>query len=725
MDFTQPAGPNPTDRQKVLGHAHDRIDGPLKVCGGAHYAYEYHAEVPNAAYGYLVTSGIGKGVIETLDTRDAERSPGVLLVLTYKNVAKQGSGDNAVPQLQGPEIKQSGQSVAFVVAETFEQARGAADLIRIGYRQDKGRFSLAEAKPSAQPAGEDTSKGDFDAAFAAAPFKVDITYTTPDQSHAMMEPHASIATWDGDKVTIYTAHQMLPRARGCIATTLGLPEDNVRLISTFVGGGFGSKLVVYADPIVAALAARQLGRPVKVALTRPQIFNHTTHRAATIQRLRLAADRSGKLLVVGHETFTGDQPGGHGEQASGQTKLFYAGDNRLIQTRLAELDLPRAGAMRAPGEAVGLLALENAMDELAEQIGMDPIELRIVNDIQYDPQVGPSRPFSERKLVECMRTGAERFGWSRRNPRPGQIRDGQWLVGIGMSAGIRNNPVLPSGTRVTLRPDGTLLVESAMTDIGTGSYTINGQTAAEMLGLPLEAVEVKLGDTALPASPGSGGSFGANSSTAGTYAACVALRSMLVQKAGFGTNAEFADGKVSAGWRSVPLRQLAASGPVTAEDSMRYGDLTKKYAQASFGAHFAEVGVDAATGEVRVRRMLSVCSIGRVLNPKTARSQCLGGMTMGIGAALMEELVVDPRFGYFVNHDLAEYQVPVHADVPDLDVVFIEGEDDKSSPMKARGVGELGICGVGAAVTNAVYNACGVRVRDYPITMDKILDRLT
>ncbi len=725
MEFTQPAGPNPTDRQKVLGHSHDRIDGPLKVAGQARYAYEYHREVPNAAYGFLVTSGIGKGVIETLDTRDAERASGVLLVLTYRNAPKQGSGDNTVPQLQGPEIKQAGQSVAFVVAETFEQARGAADLIRIGYRQDKGRFSLAAVQTSAPVDGEVTTKGDFDAAFASAPFKIDATYTTPDQSHAMMEPHASLAMWEGDHLTIYTAHQMLPRARTSIARTLGLPEDNVRLISAYVGGGFGSKLVVYADPIVAAMAARQLGRPVKVALTRPQIFNHTTHRAATVQRLRLAAGRDGKLLAVGHETITGDQPGGHGERASTQTNLLYAGDNRRVEMRLSELDLPRAGSMRAPGEAVGLLALENAMDELAEQLGMDPIELRVVNDIQYDPQVGPDRPFSERKLVECMRIGADRFGWSRRNAKPGQVRDGQWLIGMGMSAGIRNNPVLASGTRVTLRPDGTLLVESAMTDIGTGSYTINAQTAAEMLGLPLEAVEVKLGDTALPASPGSGGSFGANSSTAGTYAACVALRDLLAKRAGVGADAVFADGKVSAGGHSVPLRQLAAGGAVMAEDRMSYGDLTKKYAQASFGAHFTEVGVDAATGEVRVRRMLSVCSIGRVLNPKTARSQCLGGMTMGIGAALMEELVIDPRFGYFVNHDLAEYQVPVHADIPDLDVIFIDGEDTKSSPMKARGVGELGICGVGAAVTNAVYNACGVRVRDYPATMDKILERLT
>jgi xanthine dehydrogenase YagR molybdenum-binding subunit len=342
--------------------------------------------------------------------------------------------------------------------------------------------------------------------------------------------------------------------------------------------------------------------------------------------------------------------------------------------------------------------------------------------VQHDPSTGPSRPFSERKLVQCLRTGAERFGWSQRRAKPGQVRDGDWLVGMGVASGIRGNPVIPSGSRVSQRPDGTLLVESAMTDPGTGSYTINAQTAAEMLGLPLDAVEIRLGDSALPKASGSGGSFGANSSTAGTYAACVILRGKLAQAAGFNSDdVTFANGSVSSGGRSVPLKQLAASGPIVGEDSMSYGDLTKTFAQASFGAHFAEVGVDRYTGEVRVRRMLSVCSIGRVFNPKTARSQCLGGMSMGIGSALMEQLVVDPRFGYFVNHDYAEYQVPVHADIPHLDVMFIDGEDTASSPMKGRGVGELGICGVGAAVTNAVYNACGVRVRDYPVTMDKIL----
>lgn len=747
MQFLTPAGPNEIDRQKVLGKAHDRIDGPLKVSGRARYAYEYHDVAAHVAYGVVVTAGIGRGTIDAVDTVDAEQAPGVLLVMTHlnapkmfgqnkaKNTTSQGTAsqadsklEHAAPQLQGPEIRQHDQAVALVVAGTFEQARAAARMVRLGYRAERGRFSLPAMRTDGRPHPEetDTDMGDFAAAYAGAPVKIDVTYTTPNQSQAMMEPHASLAFWEGDRLTVYLGHQVMHWAKSGIAGTIGVPEDNVRVVSAYVGGGFGSKLELYSDAILASVAARQLGRPVKIALTRAQIFNHTTHRPPTIQRLRLAAGRDGKLAAVGHETFTGDQPGERGELASNQTKLLYGGANRLIHTRIAELDLPKGGSMRAPGEAAGLLALENAMDELAETLGMDPVELRIVNDVQYDPEKGPSRPFSERKLVECLRTGAERFGWSRRNPQPGRVRDGQWLVGMGVASAIRNNPVQASGSRVTLRPDGTLLVESAMTDIGTGSYTINAQTAAEMLGLPVEAVEVRLGDSAFPKASGSGGSWGGNSSTAGTYAACVALRSALAQKAGFDpTDASFDGGQISAGGRSVPLRQLAASGPVTVEDSITYGDLEKTYAQASFGAHFCEVGVDAHTAEVRVRRLLSVCSIGRVLNPVTARSQCLGGMTMGIGAALMEELVVDPRFGYFVNHDLAEYQVPVHADVPDLDVVFVDGEDTKSSPMKARGVGELGICGVGAAITNAVYNACGVRVRDYPVTMDKILERMT
>jgi xanthine dehydrogenase YagR molybdenum-binding subunit len=365
------------------------------------------------------------------------------------------------------------------------------------------------------------------------------------------------------------------------------------------------------------------------------------------------------------------------------------------------------------------------MDELAEKVGVDPVELRILNDTQYDPEKGPGTPFSSRKLVECLRTGADKFGWTKRNPKPGQMRDGKWLIGYGVASAFRGNLAMDSRARVTLRPDGTILVETDMTDIGTGSYTIIAQTAAEMMGVQLGQVEVKLADSNFPESSGSGGSWGGNSSTAGVYAACDALRQQIAQKAGFNVSeVTFADGNVRSGGRSVPLAQVAGAQGMTVEGGIKFGNLTEKYAQASFGAHFCEVGVDPDTAEVRVRRMLTVAAAGRILNPKTARNQCLGGMTMGIGAALMEECVVDTRFGYFVNHDLAEYHVPVHADIPDLEVIFVEELDDKSSPMKAKGVGELGICGVGAAVANAVYNATGVRIRDYPLTMDKLLPHM-
>ena len=407
-----------------------------------------------------------------------------------------------------------------------------------------------------------------------------------------------------------------------------------------------------------------------------------------------------------------------------QTRLLYAGANRMTATRLAVLDLPEGNAMRAPGEAPGLMALEIAMDEMAEKLRLDPIEFRIRNDTQVDPE-NPDRPFSQRQLTECLRIGSDRFDWSKRNPLPGRSRDGRWLTGMGVAAAFRNNLLTKSGARVRLDNRGIVTVETDMTDIGTGSYTIIGQTAAEMMGLPIDKVIVRLGDSTFPVSSGSGGQWGANNSTSGVYAACIKLREAVTQKLGFNSaDAVFADGQVRAGNRSVSLAEAAGEDGIAAEDIIEYGDLGKKYQQSTFGAHFVEVGVDAATAEIRIRRMLAVCAAGRILNPKTARSQVIGAMTMGAGAALMEELVVDKRLGFFVNHDLAGYEVPVHADIPHQEVIFLHETDPMSSPMKAKGVGELGICGVGAAVANAIYNASGVRVRDYPITLDKLLDRL-
>ena len=731
MKFDTPATTNPIDQLKFIGQPTDRIDGPMKTSGTAPYAYERHDAVQNAAYGVVVGAAISKGRIESMDLRAAQASPGVITIVTAQTAGKLGKGQfNTAALLGGPEIAHYHQAIALVVAQTFEQARAAAQLVKVQYSRANGRFDLAAARPSAHKPPEqdgspaDTRKGNFEKAFDTAPAQHDATYTTPDHSHAMMEPHASTAAWKGEKLTVWTSNQMIDWSVGDLAKTLGIPKDNVRLVSPFVGGGFGGKLFIRADVLLAALGAKAARQPVKVALQRPLIANNTTHRPATIQRIRIGAAKNGKISAIAHESWSGDLPDGKPETAVNQTRLLYAGAHRLTATRLAVLDLPEGNAMRAPGEAPGMMALEIAMDEMATKLGIDPVEFRAINDTQVDPEK-PERPFSQRQLVECLRTGAQRFGWSQRRAEPAQVRDGRWLVGMGVAAAFRNNMVMKSGARVRLNSRGVVTVETDMTDIGTGSYTIIAQTAAEMMGVPIHKVMVRLGDSAFPVSAGSGGQWGGNSSTAGVYAACVKLRETVAQKLGVPVDgAVFADGTVRSGERSVPLAEAAAGGELVVEDTIEYGDLDKKYQQSTFGAHFVEVGVDVATGEIRVRRMLAVCAAGRILNPKSARSQVIGAMTMGVGAALMEELAVDKRQGFFVNHDLAGYEVPVHSDIPHQEVIFLDETDPVSSPMKAKGVGELGLCGVAAAVANAVFNATGVRVRDYPVTLDKLLDKL-
>ncbi len=729
MKFDTPATANPTDRMKVLGQPLDRIDGKLKTTGTAHYAYERNDAAPNAAYGYILGAAIAKGRIESIDTADAKAAPGVLAVVTYENAGKLGKAKNHTARmLAGPEVQHYDQAVAVVVAETFEQARAATKLLRVNYARTAGKFDLAASQASAtkpKSGNPDTAVGDFAGAFAKAAVKVDERYTTPDQSHMMMEPHSTTAAWKDGKLTLWTSNQMIAWAVGDMSETLLLPKENIHVMSPYVGGGFGSKLWVRSDAVMAALGSRAIGgRPVKLALARPQVMNNTTHRPATIQRLRIGAQKDGKITAIAHESWSGDLPGGGPETAPNATRLLYAGANRMTATRLAVLDLPEGNAMRAPGEAVGLLALEAAMDELAEKLKMDPVQLRIINDTQVDPEK-PTRQFSQRDLVGCLKTGAERFGWNKRNPVPGQVRDGRWLVGMGMASAFRDNVTMKSGARVGIDKKGVVTVATDMTDIGTGSYTIIGQTVAEMMGVPMDKVIVLLGDSSFPASSGSGGQWGGNSSTAGVYAACMALRDSVARKLGFNsTDVVFEDGKVKSGNRSVSLAEAAGDAGISAEDSIEFGDLTKTYAQATFGAHFVEVGVDSATGEIRVRRMSGAFAAGRILNPKSARSQVIGAMTMGVGAALMEDAIVDTRFGYFVNHDLAEYHVPAHADIPMQDVFFMDELDEKSSPMKAKGIGELGLCGVGAAIANAVYNACGVRIREYPLTLDKVIGKM-
>jgi xanthine dehydrogenase YagR molybdenum-binding subunit len=728
MKFDTPASTNPIDQMKVVGKPFDRIDGPLKTSGLAHYAYEQHDAVPNQAYGYIVGSAIAKGRIASMDTAAALAAPGVLAVVNAQNAGKLGKGRfNDARLLGGPGIDHYHQAVALVVAETFEQARAAAQLLKIDYVATAGAFDLAGSRATATvptTGKPESAFGNFAGVYPEAPVRLDSTYTTPDHSHAMMEPFASMAAWEGDKVTVWISNQMIAWTAADLATTLGVAPDKVRLISPYIGGGFGGKLFLRADTVLAALGARAAGRPVKVTMQRPLMANNSTHRPATIQRIRIGAERGGHITAIAHESWSGNLPGGKPENAIGQTRLLYAGANRYTALRISQLDLPEGNAMRAPGEAPGLMALEIAMDEMAEKLGIDPIEFRVMNDTQDDPEK-PGRKFSQRQLVECLRMGAERFGWAKRNPTPGQRREGRWLVGMGVAAGFRNNQLMKSGARVRITGKGLVIVESDMTDIGTGSYTIMGQTAAEMMGVNLQQVEVRLGDSSFPVSAGSGGQWGANNATSGVYAACMKLYESIASKLGVApTDLAFADGMVRAGSRSMTLAQAVGEGGLVGEDSIEYGDLGKEYQQSTFAGHFVEVGVAMDTGEVRVRRMLAVCAAGRILNPKTARSQVIGAMTMGVGSALMEELAVDKRRGFFVNHDLAGYEVPVHADIPHQEVIFLPETDAISSPMKAKGIGELGLCGVGAAVANAVYNATGARVRSYPITLDKLLPHL-
>jgi xanthine dehydrogenase YagR molybdenum-binding subunit len=734
MKFDTPASRNPIDRLKVVGQPTERIDGPLKTTGSAPYAYEQNQAAPNAAYGYIVGAAIAKGRIESVELGQAKAAPGVLGIVTAANAGKLGVGAFYVARaLAGPEVDHYHQAVALVVAETFEQARAAAQLVRVRYARAKGSFDLAQAKDRAaqensrQPLQPNpslaSSVGDFAAAYAAAPVTLDATYTTPDHAHAMMEPHATIASWNGDKLTLWTAIQLVSWGMRDVAKTLGIPRENIHIVAPYIGGGFGGKGSILADAVLAAVAAKQVGRPVKVTLQRALMFNNTTHRAATIQRIRIGTTRDGRITAIGHESWSGNL-GDRPETATAPTRLLYAGANRMTRLHVAHLDLPESSAMRAPGETPGMMALEVAMDEMAEKLGLDPVAFRILNDTQVDPE-SPNKPFSRRQFVECLQTGAERFGWNRRSARPASRREGRWLIGMGVAAAIRGAPVTRSAAVVRLDARGRITVETDMTDIGTGSYTIIAQTAAEMLGVGIDKVTVRLGDSRFPEAAGSGGQWGAASSTAGVYAACVKLRDLVAQRLGMSSGeVEFVGGRVRAGGNSRPLLDAVAAGELVARDAMEYGDLAKRFAQQTFGAHFVEVAVDAATGEIRIRRMLGVFAAGRIINPLAARSQIIGGMTMGAGAALMEELVVDKRVGFFVNHDMAGYEVPVHADIPHQEVFFLDEVDPTAGPLKAKGVGELGISGVPAAIANAVYNATGIRIRDYPITLDKLLERL-
>lgn len=709
--------------QGVIGAAVSRPEGPLKVSGTATYADEDHP--PGTAYGFFVRAPIAKGWVTGFNAAEIKAMPGVLAVLRDDKLLRSpAQGQAGKAPAQGPsEILYKGQPIALVVAETFEQARDAALAARPELIDQSAKAVIdAETADHETPRSQQSSQGDLDAAMAEAAFSVDVTYTTPSMSHAAMEPHAAVAWWADGRLTVRGSYQMLAHNAKELADAVGVSRDKVRILSPFVGGGFGSKLGIGHEGVAAALASRKIDRPVAVALHRRQVFEATHRRSETRQRVRLCCDANGRLTGVGHEVWVSNLPGdGFSEPVTQATPFSWAGENREIGHHIARLNLTTAGSMRAPGEAVGVPAIESAMDELAAKAGLDPLEFRLRNIPDKDPSSG--KPFSDNRLAECLREGAQRFGW-RRDAAPRQ--EGEWMIGQGLSASMRVNMLQPSTARVTLNPDGTVLVETDMTDIGTGSYAILTQIAAEVLGVGVDKVTTRLGDSDLPASSGSGGSWGAGSAGSSVMLAAQSVRAALAERLGCAEDAlTLKDGAAIADNTRRPLPDVLAGDSLQGTGTIKPGATSLTHTQVSWGAQFCEVAVSRVTGEVQVRRLTGVFACGRILNAKTARSQCLGGMIFGIGQALHEKVEHDPRDGGFVNRDMAEYHIPAHLDVPHIDIAFLdENRDPYANPLQAKGVGEVAGCGTPSAIANAIAHATGARFRDFPVTLDKVLDHI-
>ncbi|MEW9550736.1 xanthine dehydrogenase family protein molybdopterin-binding subunit [Nonomuraea sp. NPDC050783] len=671
----------------------NRVEGHVKVTGLATYAAEYPIE--GVVYAYPVQSLIARGRVARVDASDALAMPGVLAVLSVADPPELAEdADAELALFQRREVAYRGQLVAAAVAGTYDEARAAADAVRVEYEPADHDVSLRADHPGLYrpevvnpnlPA--DTGQGDVEAGLAEAVTTVDVTYTTPVLHNNAMEPHASLALWDAEgRLLVYDSTQGATTDRDMIAKTLGLPPGRVRVVSRHVGGGFGSKGTTRPQAVLAALAARAVGRPVKVALTRQQMFDVTGYRTPTIQRLRLGADGEGRLTALEHVALSQSSTlKEFAEQTATPTRVMYAAPALRTAHRLVRLDVATPSWMRAPGDCPGMYALESAMDELACAAGIDPIELRVRNEPEVDPDTG--LPFSSRNLVACLREGARRFGWDRRDPRPGVRREGEWLVGTGVAASTY--PAKRRPCKAVARVlDGGFLVQVAAADIGTGARTALTRIAAETLGVAPDRVHVEIGDSDLPDAPVAGGSMGTASWGSAVVRACEELKK---------------DGREGRADTTEEIRQ----------DSR----LTRQ----AFGAQFAEVRVSSVTGEVRVPRLLGVFAAGRIVDAKLARSQLIGGMTMGLGMALMEETLTDEEFGGFLRRDLAQYHVPVCADVPDVEAVWLEEHDERLNPMGAKGIGEIGIVGTAAAIGNAVHHATGHRVRELPITPPKIL----
>jgi xanthine dehydrogenase YagR molybdenum-binding subunit len=747
-----------------IGQPVNRIDGQLKVTGGARYSADLHW--PNLAHAVLVDSTIARGRIRTLDTQAAEQAPGVLAIITHRNApdlfypadAPQGGGSTlrrrAVRAFEGPEIFFAGQHVAVVVADRFERATHAASLVRVTYDVEPSITNLEDHLGRAYrprvingDRETDTETGDVERGLREAAVRLDAGYSTPIENHAPMELCSCTAVWEGAgearHLTVYDTTQGVSDQRDALATTFRLPPERVRVLCAFLGGGFGGKFSARPHTAIAAIAADQVGRPVRLVITRRQMFTSIGHRPANVHRVRLGATSGGRLTAIVHDAILGTAAHEEWvEQSAALTRALYACENRRTTHRAVRLDLDTPTIMRAPGEAPGSFALESAMDELAGELGIDPIELRMRNHAEIDPETG--KPYSSNALRQCLATGAERFGWSRRNAQPRTVRSGRELVGFGVAAAIRPVNLSPAIVRVRLSGNGAVEVATAAHDIGTGTYTILAQIVADGLGVPLDVVTVTLGDTSLPRSPSAGGSTTAPSVGSAAHLAAMAAKRRLIALAmadrgsplfGAANDAiEFAGGRLVL--RSQPqrsdsieevLRRNGYGDGRSLEVEGRYAPPSRRdnpWSMQGFGAQFCEVRVDEDLGTIRVERLLGVFSAGRILNPKTARSQLIGGMIGGLGMALLEEQRIDPRFGRFVSASMADYLVPVNADIRNVDAICVEEVDPRLNPIGAKGLGEIPIVGVAAAVANALYNATGVRVRSLPITIDKILAQM-
>lgn len=714
-----------TLNESATGKAIDRVEGHLKVMGMAKYASEF--PIKDKVYGQGLNSTIAKGEIVSIDTSEAEKLPGVLKIITYKNAEKLKTFDKQMtevstttiaPVLQTNKVHFYGEYVGLVVAETFEQAQYAARLVKFKYKKDANpAIHLEKLRAKAYKPNEksDYSRGDLKAGLAAADEKLEVTYNTPIEHHHPMEMHAVIASWDNGKVTAYASQQIVNDATIAISDTFQIPKKDVRVVAAYVGGGFGSKLNVERHVIMAVMAAKMVGRPVQVTVTRQQMFTNTSLRQHNEQKMKVGAKKDGTLTALSHETLSHTSPTLEFQEACGLgTQMLYKVPNNFVTHRLVPLNLQTPFAMRAPGEATGSFALESAMDEMAWKLGMDPIDFRVKNDTQTDPS--NNKPFSSRLLVECLRIGAEKFGWKDRKTEPRTNKKGNWLIGHGVSAAARSSPYLKTNSKVILSLDGDKVnatVQMDATDIGTGSYTIIAQTASEYLGIPVDQVKVELGDSNFPITPGSGGSWGAASFCNGAMAACENAIKTLKQNRNIKEEEE------------VELADLMKKNQLTkfeAEGSAGPSKEFDEHSVYSFGANFSEVWVDKDTGMFRIKRMVNVGAAGKILNPKTAYGQIIGGLTMGVGMAQAEQTRIEPNFGNFITRSFADYHVPVNLDMANIDVVFLPEDDKIANKMGVKGIGELGITSVAASIANAIFNATGKRMRDLPITPEKLIE---